>query len=1442
MGKVLSDEDIKLNVIVNSNEAQKRLFDLEKDTRKLTEANKQLNLQKKLLESQGQKESDAYKLLTKTIKENSIAIAQNKAKMSELQKEIGITGLTMKQLTDRAYILKMSLRNAIPGTEAYAKYKAELDQINNRLSELNGKAKKAGFSISSLADNFNKYQTLAVSIIAVMTGVVLSVQKVIDINGKLADAQSNVRKTTGMTIKEVDELTKSFGLFHSRTSRINLLAIAEQGGRIGILKDDIFDFVNVMNKAAVSLGDSFTGGVEEVANKLGKLKFLFEETKNLSVDKAYNSIGSAINDLGANGVASEANIADFATRIGSLPDVLKPSIKEALALGAAFEESGIESEVSARAYNIFMKQASTESGKFAKVMKLTKQQVEDMINTNPLNFMMKFAEGMRGMDATDTAKTLEYLGVNADGANKVIGAMGNNLGRFKELIDLSNQSFSAGTSLINEYEIKNNNLAATIEKITKRITGFFSSESFTKWLADAALWIAKFIGATEDADGSVAKWRTTIATTAKILAVLIASLLGYSAGARVATLISNGLLSSTTLFNIALRLQTFWLSLQKVALIAQVFVMNMFGLSTDRASASLARLNLVTKLNPFGALLGVLTAIVVAYVAFSDSTKKAATAQETFAKQQKELASSVASATRDTKANISSLISLITDESISMGTRKKAYEELIKLSPAFNGFLKDEKFNIEGLLVVYAQYLKSLDQVTYARQFSKLNDANIKKRIDAEQQLFNAEKRLQNLKKIYKNDTSLDANSALGDAQNKINEAKENLKNALQIESQTNSFRQNKINLLEAAIKKDEKDLTKIANKTSEKYKALILKLEGDKRALESIIGKQDNPDGKSNFTVIEKEDKAKGSKKDSFKTQAEIDREKLDNEKKFQEELLKLKRQAQDDALAAMKDGYEKELLIENQRYQREIDDLESQKIRKDELAKIDENISKAKKDGDTRYYNFLIEQKKVWKEKNIQLDNQINNIIQGKLALHHLKLGVIEDNAARKKLDKTKEDYERSKVLRETKFLDELNSITTLEQAKNILKETLSGPQLSQIKKLSQAKEILQKQFNDKELTNQKIYLESLVNQLNQILTSKQFKGIDLKLLTPEMKEEFQKKIEDLKKQIAELNKLIDGVSTGDSEAKKEATNAKIAKVVSDAQLLTSSLMNTWGAYYDYMAAKENALLKQITITADRKKAALKNQLDSGLISQTLYNKKVEILDKEVEEKKFQIELKQAKRKKAMDMVSTIINTAVAIMQAYAQLGPVGGTVAAVLIGAMGALQLATISKTPLPVKGYEDGLYPEEVTRQQDGKKFKVSQRLPLKSGVYTKPTILVGENNRAEMVIDNKAFSNLSPEVHDALIRELGGVKGFENGYYNKTSQQFEVPATSTPTVLQNNDQALALFTQALNRNSAILEIIEREGIQAIVDDKDYKSMNKLDKAIKKVKDIKSQNTY
>ena len=198
-----------------------------------------------------------------------------------------------------------------------------------------------------------------------LTGIVLSIQKIIDVNSKLSEAQTNVMKTTGMTKREVDELSKSFGVLRTRTGRIELLGIAEVGGRLGVAKEDIQDFVKVMDKASVALGDSFEGGPDIVAEKLVRIKGLYAELRESDIESSFESVGSALNDMGASGAASEQNMAEFVTRVGTLPDALKQTIQEALGLGAAFEESGLKTELASNNYGKVISIAARDTGAFA---------------------------------------------------------------------------------------------------------------------------------------------------------------------------------------------------------------------------------------------------------------------------------------------------------------------------------------------------------------------------------------------------------------------------------------------------------------------------------------------------------------------------------------------------------------------------------------------------------------------------------------------------------------------------------------------------------------------------------------------------------------------------------------------------------------------------------------------------------------------------------------------------------------------------------------------------------------------------------------------------------------------------------------------------------------------------------------------------------------------
>src|SRR5690606_4155406 len=116
---------------------------------------------------------------------------------------------------------------------------------------------------------------------------------------------------------------------------------------------------------------------------------------------------------------------------------------------------------------------------------------------NPLDCLIKFAKGLQGVNATDTANPLMCLGVQADGANKVLGVLRHNTERNTELMVLSNTTMNRGTTLIEEDNIKNNNFQATLDKINRALKGMLAVP-FSKLLESWANGLAKLLGVSTD--------------------------------------------------------------------------------------------------------------------------------------------------------------------------------------------------------------------------------------------------------------------------------------------------------------------------------------------------------------------------------------------------------------------------------------------------------------------------------------------------------------------------------------------------------------------------------------------------------------------------------------------------------------------------------------------------------------------------------------------------------------------------------------------------------------------------------------------------------------------------------------------------------------------------------------------------------------------------------
>ena len=74
-------------------------------------------------------------------------------------------------------------------------------------------------------------------------------------------------------------------------------------------------------------------------------------------------------------------------------------------------------------------------------------------------------------------------------------------------------------------------------------------------------------------------------------------------------------------------------------------------------------------------------------------------------------------------ARVNDLISLISNDHITIETRKKSYSQLEKINDIFKGYFKNNAFDIQGLKIASVNYIQSLEQVEYAKEFRKFEDS-----------------------------------------------------------------------------------------------------------------------------------------------------------------------------------------------------------------------------------------------------------------------------------------------------------------------------------------------------------------------------------------------------------------------------------------------------------------------------------------------------------------------------------------------------------------------------------------------------------------------------------------------------------------------------------------------------------------------------------------------
>jgi hypothetical protein len=522
-----------------------------------------------------------------------------KEKIKAQREEMGLTGMTMKQLRTYQQELNRELDNMTYGSKAYGQTRTELQEVSKVINKQKDEVRGLGGIWNSISNEVKGFGILAAGYLGFefITGQISSMLRG---NAKLSDSLADIRKTTGLTAEEVKELNSQLSKIDTRTATSALREIAIVGGQIGIAKDQMVGFVEATDMAVVALGDEFTGGAEEVAKEIGSLQRLFSQTKDMDAGEAISKIGSALNELGAAGSATAPEVAEFAKRMGPLGN-LSPQITETLGLGAAFQELGLTAERSASGLTAILSTAAGESAKFASFLDMPIEKFKELINSNPNEAVLTLAEGFKGLEQTEVQEVLTQLGIGSLEATKVMGLLADKTDFVREKQALAADALEKNTSLQEENNVKQTTFAALLDRIGKKMAGLTVSQGFMDFLKGAAENTYKLI------------------LFLKTLKALLGEIPRFLKDNQVAIY---ALITAMIAFNFQTASAYAWLLKEEIALKARTIAQRVAATSTNVLTLATKGLSAAFRANPIGFIVGMLLLLVGALAtAYTNSQK-----------------------------------------------------------------------------------------------------------------------------------------------------------------------------------------------------------------------------------------------------------------------------------------------------------------------------------------------------------------------------------------------------------------------------------------------------------------------------------------------------------------------------------------------------------------------------------------------------------------------------------------------------------------------------------------------------------------------------------------------------------------------------------------------------------------------------------------------------
>ena len=1223
-----------------------------------------LYAKRKKLEQQGKQDTQAYRNLSAQIGKNTKAIEGYREKLEALRRQQSVNTMTLSELTSHINRVRAQLAKTDPKTPLWKQLNAELKTSSARLAELRAQSKATGGAICTMAERANRYIGLITAGFATLTAVFSGVNRAKESFKEWDEAIADAMKTTQLSREEMLLLNADLKEIDTRTSQNRLLGLTRIAGKLGIDgRDSILQFVGAADKIDLALGEDLGGDAEDAIREIGKLVDIFNLEGQYGLEQSMLKTGSAINSLGMASTANEGYIVNFTKRIAGIAPNADISIDKVLGLAATLDKYGQMSETAATAVGQTITGMYKRTEDFARVAHMSFGEFKELLEKDANEAFIRVLEGMNrgGEGMTTVVKALDSLNLQGQRASTVLGSLAKHSDELRNQQLLANQAFDEGTSIIDEFNTKNNTATAQSEKRKKA-------------LVEEAVALGETLVPAMNVSLSTGTWmirtlNTLVTVGIKHRAIIIGLAATYAA--YVAQQKAQVAWS---------KLQVFWSTANRAALAKEVVALNGARKSTmllcaaknllvgNLKAAGTAFKTFFASMGPIGwatLTIGGLVTAINAWRAASERSTATTRAMQRINEQ-------VSDTLDDERSKIDRLTGIIHNNTISIDARRQAIAELQSIIPDYKADLTDEGVLIGENTQAINDYLIALERKIRLTAAQEELEAAYREKRKLEKEKSSAEKELRAAESYNRTVVGPAVSSKISTPGMQAI-----ARSGTEIPTGEIKYRINETN-----------DALREVNK-------LIQSLEGEVAAgVQSTLTVNVSTTGGDTGNDDSDGGGSGGDNKWS-----------LNSDKSFLQKRLALKNQFLSGEIAT-EEEYNAQLL-----------DLEIATLQK----RLDANVDSA---GDRlalqeQLTDKLLEkqqvaakaQEKQAKEQQQQSEQALRE--QEDLAMEIARMSddrVAIENANYEKLKrkyagnaKALEALERAHQARLGKIkLDEFNDDTEKRQAQyQVERRMMESRHRQELESFDgtqrELRELRKKQWKELNDLDEK-YLVEMIGQLSNLVENGKVGDLEIGVELSDVDK--AKLLQEIANLQAELDKLR-GASQGTQDKSSgggefwglsqdewekmfegnlegwENWTANITEIVGAA---ADQMMQLWGAVDKFMTAKENSQLKLFEKNNDKKKKDLEKCLNAGLITEAQYNSEVEAMDAEYDAFQEELQLKQAKRQKAMNITQAIINTALGVTMTLAQWGVPWGLIPAGIMAAMGAAEIALIAATPI------------------------------------------------------------------------------------------------------------------------------------------------------------------